>query len=68
MAQRTVAVESRGDVFYTETQLGNLRGWIVLGDGTIAELTRSEMLGALDGPKARAAIAQVREHALAANV
>lgn len=65
MAQRTVAVQSRGDVFYTQTQLGNLRGWIVLEDGTIAELTRSEMLGALDGPRARAAIAQVREAARA---
>jgi len=65
VAQRTVAVQSRGDVFYTETQTGNLRGWIVLADGTIAELTRSEMLGALDGARARAAIAQVRERATA---
>ena len=65
MAQRTVAVQSRGDVFYTETQTGNLRGWIVLADGRITELTRSEMLGALDGARARAAIAQVRERATA---
>lgn len=65
MAQRTVAVQSRGDVFYTQTESGDLRGWIVLADGRITELTRSEMLGALDGARARAAIAQVRERATA---
>jgi len=65
VAQRTVAVQSRGDVFYTQTESGDLRGWIVLADGRITELTRSEMLGALDGARARAAIAQVRERATA---
>lgn len=63
MAQRTVAVQSRADVLYTMSDAGNLRAWIVLVDGSMVELTRSEMMSALDGDKARAALAQTREHA-----
>ena len=63
MAQRTVAVQSRADVLYTMSDTGNLRAWIVLVDGSMVELTRSEMMSALDGDKARAALAQTREHA-----
>jgi hypothetical protein len=63
VAQRTVAVQSRADVLYTMSDGGNLRAWIVLADGSMVELTRSEMMSALDGDKARAALAQTREHA-----
>lgn len=63
MAQRTVAVQSRGDVLYAMSDSGQLRAWIVLGDGSMVELTRSEMMSALDGEKARSALAQTREHA-----